>query len=110
MKAVRTIFINSVPVALMVGLIPVIQNDVTLSLVYVAIIAVSLFIRRERLDFALFAFGFVALLISEYFFISTGVETFTRRSLFGVMPLWLPILWGYAFIAIRRGISALTGE
>ncbi len=45
---------------------------------------------------------------SEYFFISTGVETFIRNSLFGVMPLWLPILWGYGFIAIRRGVEALT--
>lgn len=110
MKVARTIFINAVPLALMVGLIPVVQNDVTLSLVYVAIIAISLFIRRERQDSALFAFGFVALLISEYFFVSTGVETFNRRSLLGVMPLWLPVLWGYAFIAIRRGTAALTNE
>lgn len=110
MKTARTILINAVPIVLMVGLIPMIQNDVALSLIYIAITIVSLSIKRERRDFSLFAFGLVALLISEYFFIYTGVETFSRRSLLGVMPLWLPILWGYSFIAIRRGISALTSE
>lgn len=92
----------------MIGLIPFVQDDVLLSFMYIAIIAVSLIMKHEKDDFAVFVFGFVALLISEYFFVSTGVETFNRRTLFGVMPLWLPILWGYGFIAIRRGVGALT--
>lgn len=44
---------------------------------------------------------------SEAFFISTGVEVFIRNSLFGIMPLWLPLLWGYGFIAIRRAANIL---
>jgi len=35
------------------------------------------------------------------------VETFVRNSLFGLMPLWLPFLWGYGFVAIKRGIKIL---
>lgn len=108
MRTTKTIVSNALPVAFMVGLIPFIQNDLMLSLTYIAIILVALLIKWEKNDLILFFFGFFTLLISEYFFISTGVETFERRSLFGVMPLWLPILWGYAFIAIRRGIAVLT--
>ncbi len=108
MSAAKTIVVNALPVALMVALIPFIANDVWLSGVYVAIIAISLFIKHERHDLTVFWFGFFVLMASEYFFISTGVETFIRNSLFGVMPLWLPILWGYGFIAIRRGVEALT--
>jgi hypothetical protein len=53
------------------------------------------------------AVGVVVLTISEYFFVSTGVEIFLRNSLLGVMPLWLPVLWGYAFVVMRRGIILL---
>jgi hypothetical protein len=45
---------------------------------------------------------------SEYFFISTGVETFARNSLFGLMPLWLPFLWAYAFVVIKRAVIILS--
>lgn len=89
-------------VVVMVGFIPFIQNDYFLTILYIAIIAVAQFLQREKRDELLFAIGFFGMIISEYLFISTGVETFERNSLLGVMPLWLPFLWGYGFIAIRR--------
>ena len=48
------------------------------------------------------------MIISEAIFISTGVETFIRNSLFGLMPLWLPFLWGYCFVAMKRAIKILN--
>ena len=56
---------------------------------------------------ALLVFGFFAMIASEYLFISTGVEKFERNSLLGLMPLWLPFLWAYGFVAIKRAISIL---
>ena len=43
----------------------------------------------------------------EYFFIKTGVKTFNRNTLFNIMPLWLPFLWAYVFVAIKRIIIFL---
>ena len=106
-KAVTKILLNALPIILMIILIPQIADDFILTLVYLAIIIASLIIKREKKDFLFFSFGFVVLFFSEWFFISTGVETFTRNSLFGIMPLWLPVLWGYAFVAIRRSILIL---
>ncbi len=77
---------------------------------YIAIIIISLLKKWERGDITVLLFGFFALTVSEYFFILTGVETFTRTSLLGVMPLWLPFLWGYAFVAIKRAIKILEQE
>ncbi len=94
----------------MIGLIPLVRNDYLLAGCYIAIIVLSLLKKRERGDVTVFLFGLIALTISEYFFIKTGVETFTRTSLFGVMPIWLPILWGYAFVAIKRSIKILEQE
>lgn len=89
-------------IALMILMIPVIQNDFVLSGIYALVIAVTILIRRHKNDLTFLIFGFVGLLLSEYFFISTGVETFNRRTLLGVMPLWLPFLWAYVFVAIGR--------
>jgi hypothetical protein len=91
----------------MIALIPIIKDDYLLTVLYVIIIAVSLYIKKERNDITVFVFGFCIMIVSEYIFISTGVETFVRNSLFGLMPLWLPFLWGYGFIAIKRGIKIL---
>ena len=91
----------------MIGLIPFVQNDYVLALLYVGIIIVALALKRAPNDLLILAFGFVAMTASEYLFISTGVEMFNRNTLFGLMPLWLPFLWGYGFVAIKRSLEIL---
>ena len=102
------IFFNAVPIILMIVLIPSVGDDYYLTAIYVVIIAASLLIKYEKKDIIFLISGFVIMLISEYMFISTGVETFNRNSLFGVMPLWLPFLWSYPFVAIKRIINILN--
>jgi hypothetical protein len=101
------IILNALPVALMIGLIPAVSDDYRLALVYVLITATAFIIRREEHDFLAYVFGLIVITASEYFFIQTGVETFVRRSLFGIMPVWLPLLWAYAFVAIKRSLRIL---
>ena len=103
----RTIILNTIPILLMMGLIPFVKNDYLLSMLFVVVIIVSFFIKREKKEISIFFFGFFIMIISEAVFISTGVETFIRNSLFGLMPLWLPILWGYCFVAMKRAIKIL---
>ena len=93
----------------MIGLIPLIINDYSLAVIYIAIIAVSLIIKNTKNDLLVFTFGLFIMIVSEYLFVSTGVETFQRNSLFGLMPLWLPFLWGYGFVAIKGSIEVLNG-
>lgn len=91
----------------MIGLIPFVGNDYLLAGLYIAIIAIALIIKREPKDITILIFGFFVMIASEYLFVSTGVETFNRNSLLGVMPLWLPFLWAYGFVAIKRGADIL---
>ena len=97
LRIVVTVF----PVFFMIALVPYVRDDFALTGIYIAIIAISA-IRYSRNDFIFLTFGFCMLLIGEYFFLSTGVEVFERRSLLGVMPLWLPFLWSYIFVTIKR--------
>ena len=109
MKKALNITIIAIPTLIMIGLIPLIINDYSLAVIYIAIIAVSLIIKNTKNDLLVFTFGLFIMIVSEYLFVSTGVETFQRNSLFGLMPLWLPFLWGYGFIAIKRSIEVLNG-
>ncbi|MFH0952559.1 MAG: hypothetical protein V1838_05300 [Patescibacteria group bacterium] len=101
------ILLNAIPVIIMVALIPLISNDYWLTGIYVLIIIISLVIKYESRDYIFLIFGFFIMLVLEYIFISTGVETFERNSLFGLMPLWLPFLWAYALVAMKRAVNVL---
>lgn len=102
------IFYNAIPIIIMIFLIPFFYNDYVLTGIYILIIIISFIIKYEQKDYLFFIFGFIIMIISEYFFISTGVETFIRNSLFGLMPLWLPVLWAYVFVAMKRSIIILN--
>ncbi|MEK7598658.1 MAG: hypothetical protein AAB487_02885 [Patescibacteria group bacterium] len=103
----KNIFLNLVPILVMIGLIPLIKNDYWLAFIYAVVIIISLAIKYEKKEYIFLLFGFFGMIISEYFFISTGVETFERNSLLGAMPLWLPFLWAYVFVVIKRAIKFL---
>ena len=105
MKNIISIVLNALPILIMVGLIPLIANDYLLTILYVIIILGAFLWKLEKNDLYIFVFGFVVMIIFEFFFVSTGVETFVRHSLFNLMPLWLPFLWGYSFVAMKRTIK-----
>ncbi|MEK7635387.1 MAG: hypothetical protein AAB446_03095 [Patescibacteria group bacterium] len=108
MQKALKIFLNTIPVLIMIGLIPFVQNDYILTVFHIAIIYISLqFIKYERSDSTVLVFGFFIMTFFEYVFVTTGVESFTRNSLFGVMPVWLPFLWSYGFLAIKKSAQIL---
>lgn len=106
-EKVLRVFYEAVPVIIMIGLIPFIANDYWLALVYIGICAVAFFIRYEKRDSLFFVFGLIIMVVAESWFLMAGVETFKRISLFGIMPIWLPILWAYGFVAIKRAINII---
>lgn len=108
MKVISHIFLNAIPVLLMIILIPLIANDYLLTILYIIIISFALYIKINKNDLKILMVGFSFMTISEAIFISSGVESFNRTTLFGLMPLWLPFLWGYGFVAIKRTIEILN--
>lgn len=102
------ILINVIPILIMIWLIPIIKNDYILTFAYIGIIIISFFVKKEKNEIKIFFFGFLVMIIFEIIFTSTKVETFVRNSLFGLIPLWIPLLWGYSFVAIKRGIKILN--
>jgi hypothetical protein len=107
MQKTSLIFLNALPVLIMIALIPLVANDYVLAIGYAIIVVVAFTVKKEQNDLLIFVFGLCAMIVSEYLFIKTGVETFNRASLLGIMPVWLPILWGYGFVAIKRAVEIL---
>jgi len=103
-KKILQFLLNIIPVLLMIGLIPFVSDDYILTGIYVGIVIISFWIRKGRKEVNLFFMGMILMTILEYFFVRTGVESFIRNSLFGLMPMWLPVLWGYGFVVIKRFI------
>ena len=68
MRKLGYIALNFVPIVVMIALIPIIKNDHLLAVVYLIIVAVSLFIKRDEKDFLVFFLGLVMLTISETIF------------------------------------------
>ncbi|HTY39501.1 MAG TPA: hypothetical protein VMC43_00180 [Candidatus Paceibacterota bacterium] len=110
MKKFGAILLNALPVLVMIALIPFVKDDYMLAALDIIVIAVAFAIRTTKHDFTVLAFGFFAMIASEYLFVSTGVETFKRRTIFGLMPLWLPFLWAYGFVAIKRAVAILDNS
>lgn len=102
------ILLNAFPVLLMIILIPFVKNDYLLAAVYVLITVVFFLVKYESKEYIYFLFGFVVITFFEWVFVSTGAEIFQRRSLFGIMPIWLPIIWAYSFVAIKRSIVIIN--
>jgi hypothetical protein len=107
MNKIIEIILNLIPVLLMIFLIPFVENDYILTMIFISIIGISLLVKYEKKDYIFLILGFCIMIIAEYIFISTGVETFNRKTLLGLMPLWLPVLWSYGFVAIKRTINIL---
>ncbi|OHA24369.1 MAG: hypothetical protein A3H57_03515 [Candidatus Taylorbacteria bacterium RIFCSPLOWO2_02_FULL_43_11] len=86
----------------------IVPNDYLLTTIYIVIIVIAFLFKKEKNDLLVLTFGFFIMIVSESLFISTGVETFNRVTLFGLMPLWLPILWAYGFVAVKRSVLMLS--
>jgi hypothetical protein len=101
-KHFKHVFIYMSGLASMILFIPFIENDYTLTLIYIAFIVAALIDKRDKADYVLITIGFFGLMLGEYLFIHMGVETFTRTTLLGVMPFWLPFLWAFIFLSMKR--------
>ena len=98
---IKKIILNIIPILVMILLVKVIKNDYYLLIVYALLILTMLKINYEKNEYKLLISGIIFMFVTEYIFISTGIETFTSQTLIN-MPIWLPLLWGYGFIVINR--------
>lgn len=100
--SIKPLLLEILPILVMISLIPLIKNDHLLSALYIILIIILFKIKYQKNELIIFLTSLILMAFFEFIFIKTGVETFSRKSLFNLMPLWLPILWGYGLVAGKR--------
>ena len=79
-----------------------IKSESLLASGFILIIAANLIIKYHKGEFALLLAGMIIGLVMELIGdLLFKVQYWAHGSLFG-LPFWLPLMWGFGFIAIRR--------
>lgn len=104
----KKLFIETIPI---VAGIPVSyffwQNTLVLSLIYLAASLLLIYLHKDRTEFMIFLYGALIGSIVEVIGVNiSGYQSFSKPDILGI-PIWLPIVWGYGFVAIKRIGSAI---
>ncbi len=110
LSIVSRIALYSLPLFLMIALIPLSHNDYILAGVYFLFACIYLMVKPEKINALVYFVGLTAMTLFESIFLLTGVETFTSKTLFNIMPLWLPFLWAYGFLVIKDSLLVLLNR
>ena len=85
------------------------RNSLLLALIYIAAIAVVLKIKYYSGDFFALIYGFLLGLFVEVIGTSlAGYQSFAKPDFLGI-PIWLPVVWAYGLMAMKR-IGVLMRE
>jgi len=67
---------------------------------------IAILLWHDKYDFIAFIIAAVLGPIAEIICIRFGVWSYANSSLFGI-PIWLPLLWGFAVVMLRRIFETL---
>ena len=85
------------------------QNNVLLFIIYLVLTLGLIYFHKDKTEFAIFTYGILIGAIVEVIGTQiSGYQSFAKPD-FGGIPMWLPIVWGYGFVAMKRIGFVLKG-
>lgn len=97
------VFVETLPILLGILLSYLFwERTAVLAIIYVALAITLISFHKDKKEFIIFAYGIIIGLLVEV--IGTQIssyQSFAKPDFFGI-PLWLPIVWGYGFVAMKR--------
>ncbi len=108
-ELIKKIVLESIPILIMLSLVYFIKDDHILALSYIFLIVGFFNVHYEKNDLKMFFLGLILMTFFEFVFLKVGIEKFNRTTLLNIMPIWLPLFWGYVFVVIKR-VSLLLNE
>lgn len=103
MLKLRSIFLETMPILLGVVLSYFLwQYGVLLAVVYLTLTLALIYAHKDKSELVIFFYGvLVGLLVETVGTSVSGYQSFAEPDFAGI-PVWLPIVWGYGFIAMKR--------
>ena len=78
------------------------QNNVLLFTIYLILTLGLIYSHKDKTEFVIFAYGILIGAIVEVVGTQiSGYQSFVKPD-FGGIPMWIPIVWGYGFVAMKR--------
>jgi len=103
MTKLLKIFIETLPIFLGTFLSYLFwQNNILLFIIYFVLTLGLIYFHKDKTEFIVLLYGILIGIIVEVIGTQiSGYQTFTKPD-FGGIPIWLPITWGYGFVAMKR--------
>ena len=78
------------------------QNNVLLFIIYLVLTFGLIYFHKDKTEYSIFVYGiFIGIIVEVIGTQVSGYQSFTKPD-FGGIPIWLPIAWGYGFVAMKR--------
>ena len=103
MRKLTKVFIETLPILFGIFLSYLFwQDNVLLLIIYLVLTLGLIYFHKDKPEFIIFAYGILIGAIVEVIGTQiSGYQSFTKPD-FGGIPIWLPIVWGYGFVAMKR--------
>lgn len=84
------------------------QNNILLFIIYLILTLGLIYFRKDKIEFIIFIYGILIGAIAEVIGTQiSGYQSFANPDFAGI-PIWLPIVWGYGFVVMKRVGFVLT--
>lgn len=78
------------------------QNSVLLFILYLTLTLFLIYLHKDKSELIIFIYGVLIGIVVEVVGTQiSGYQSFTKPDFEGI-PIWLPLAWGYGFIAMKR--------
>jgi len=78
------------------------QNNSLLFAIYLLLSLALISLHKDKSEYFIFAYGiFIGTIVEVIGTQVSGYQSFANPN-FGGIPLWLPLAWGYGFVAMQR--------
>lgn len=85
------------------------ENNILLFVLYFVLSLGLIFFHKDKTELVIFGYGiFIGALVEIIGTYVSGYQSFTNPDFLGI-PVWLPIVWGYGFVAMKRIGFVLKG-
>ena len=101
-EALKEVLIELIPFLLALIIAFYVKQEIAITIILAAVLLISFKMKYHKKEGLLLFTGIITGLIFEIsgnFFYK--LQYWSSGSIYG-MPLWIPLLWGYGFILIRR--------
>ncbi|OGF89036.1 hypothetical protein A3I27_03395 [Candidatus Giovannonibacteria bacterium RIFCSPLOWO2_02_FULL_43_11b] len=103
MSKVFNVFIETLPILFGILLSYLFwQNSLLLFMIYIVLSVVLILWHRDNSEFVIFIYGIIIGGLVEVIGTQvSGYQSFIEPDFLGI-PIWLPVVWGYGFVAMKR--------